>query len=124
MIPLLLAMIQGTATSAPMPLTVTEIVDHLVQADNARMAVFSGYTGMRRYTFENKKLKKNADWIRGVHVVHRYDRIGKFWLPVAKNPGRKRECSGLTTSVSSTSITSQTASMTKRVRCPEQTSLM
>jgi len=37
MIPLLLAMIQGTATSAPMPLTVTEIVDHLVQADNARM---------------------------------------------------------------------------------------
>ena len=61
MIPLLPAMIQGTATSAPMPLTVTEIVDHLVQADNARMAVFSGYTGMRRYTFENKKVKKNAE---------------------------------------------------------------
>ena len=61
MIPLLLAIIQGTATSAPMPLTVAEIVDHLVQADNARMAVFSGYTGMRRYDFENKKVNKHAE---------------------------------------------------------------
>src|ERR1039457_331648 len=61
MIPLLLAMIQETATSAPMPLTVTEIVDHMVQADNARMAVFSGYTGMRRYNFENNKVKKHAE---------------------------------------------------------------
>ena len=61
MIPLLLAMIQETALPAPMPLTVTEIVDHMVQADNARMAVFSGYTGMRRYNFENKKVKKHAE---------------------------------------------------------------
>jgi len=44
-----------------MALCVTEIVDHLVQADNARMAVFSGYTGMRRYNFENKKVKKHAE---------------------------------------------------------------
>jgi hypothetical protein len=44
-----------------MMLTVTEIVDHMVEADNARMAVFSGYTGLRRYTFENKKFKKHAE---------------------------------------------------------------
>ena len=44
-----------------MPLTVTELVDHMVQADNARMAVFSGYTGMRRYSFENQKVKKHAE---------------------------------------------------------------
>ena len=61
MISLLLAMIQETALPTPMPLTVTEIVDHMVQADNARMAVFSGYTGMRRYSFENKKVKKHAE---------------------------------------------------------------
>jgi hypothetical protein len=46
MIPLLPAMIQETALPTPIPLTVTEIVDHMVQAVNARMAVFSGYTGM------------------------------------------------------------------------------
>lgn len=61
MISLLLAMIQETALPTPMPLTVTEIVDHMVQADNARMAAFSGYTGMRRYSFENKKVKKHAE---------------------------------------------------------------
>jgi hypothetical protein len=54
-------MIQETALPTPMPLTVTEIVDHMVQADNARMAAFSGYTGMRRYSFENKKVKKHAE---------------------------------------------------------------
>lgn len=61
MTPLLFALIQGTVTPAPMPMTVTEIVEHMVQADNERMAVFSGYTGMRRYNFENEKFKKNAE---------------------------------------------------------------
>lgn len=61
MIPVLLAMIQEAALPTPIPLTLTEIVDHMVQADNARMAVFSGYTGMRQYNFENKKVKKHAE---------------------------------------------------------------
>jgi hypothetical protein len=58
---LLLVMIQEPVTSAPAPLTVTEIVDHMVQADDERMAAFRGYAGMRRYNFENKKVNKNAE---------------------------------------------------------------
>jgi hypothetical protein len=45
--------------AAPSP-SVTEIVDRMVQAENERMAAFSGYTGMRRYQFENKKANKRA----------------------------------------------------------------
>ena len=83
MISLLLAMIQETALPTPTPLTVTEIVDHMVQADNARMAVFSGYTGMRRYSFENKKVKKNAEMT--VRVV--CDRTGAKSFEVVAESG-------------------------------------
>src|SRR5271165_7135151 len=83
MIPLLLAMIQETALPTPIPLTVTEIVDHMVQADNARMAAFSGYTGMRRYNFENKKVKKHAEVT--VRVV--CDRTGAKTFEVVAESG-------------------------------------
>ena len=83
MISLLLAMIQETALPTPTPLTATEIVDHMVQADNARMAVFSGYTGMRRYSFENKKVKKNAEMT--VRVV--CDRTGAKSFEVVAESG-------------------------------------
>jgi len=59
--PLLFVLVQGVVASDPPPLTVAEIVDHMVQADNERMAVFSGYTGLRRYTFENRKVNKCAE---------------------------------------------------------------
>ena len=31
---------------------------------------------------EGSPAKNPSFWIRSVHVVHRYDRIGQFWLPV------------------------------------------
>ena len=51
-------MLQG---APPPSLTVSEIVDRLVRADNDRLAALSGYTGMRRYRFENKRFKKRAE---------------------------------------------------------------
>ena len=54
----LLAVMQG---APPPSLTVSEIVDRLVRADNDRLAALSGYTGMRRYRFENKRFKKRAE---------------------------------------------------------------
>jgi len=53
--------IQGTLPQAAAPLSVTEIVDRMVQAESERTATFSGYTAMRRYHFENKKVGKSAD---------------------------------------------------------------
>lgn len=58
---LLLALMEVSLSAAAPPLSVTEIVDHMVQAENERAAAFSGYTGMRRYHFENKKLGKRAE---------------------------------------------------------------
>jgi len=58
---LLLAFMQVSLSAAAPPLSVTEIVDHMVQAENARTSAFSGYTGMRRYHFENKKFGKRAE---------------------------------------------------------------
>lgn len=54
----LLAMMQG---APPPPLTLPEVVDRMVQADDERLAALSGYTGMRRYRFENKRFNKRAD---------------------------------------------------------------
>src|SRR4026208_2147787 len=67
MCPLLLAFIRGVMPPAPFPMTATEVVDRMVQADNLRLAAFSGYTGMRRYYFENKKLNERAEMT--VHMV-------------------------------------------------------
>lgn len=58
---LLLAMIQGALTPAPASLTTGEILDRMVQAETQRQAAFSGYTGVRRYRFENKKTGKRAE---------------------------------------------------------------
>ena len=60
MTPILLALIQATVVAAQ-PITATEVVQHMVQADNERKAAFSGYTGMRRYWFQNKKINKHAE---------------------------------------------------------------
>jgi len=54
----LLVMMQGAA--AP-PVTVQEIVEHMVLADEARLAALAGYTGGRCYRFENKGFKKSAE---------------------------------------------------------------
>ena len=54
----LLAMIEGA--SAP-PLTASEIVERLVRADQERLETFGGYTGIRRYRFENKGFNKRAE---------------------------------------------------------------
>lgn len=54
---ILLATIQG----APPALTAPEIVERMVSADNARLAALSGYTGTRRYRFENRSFNKHAE---------------------------------------------------------------
>ncbi len=47
--------------TAPAPLTTGEIVNRMVQADSDRLAALAGYTGFRRYRFENKKSSKTAE---------------------------------------------------------------
>jgi hypothetical protein len=47
--------------AAPPTLTAPEIVERMVQADNDRLAALAGYTGVRRYRFENKKSNKRAE---------------------------------------------------------------
>ena len=54
----LLAVMEG---AAPPTLTTPEIVERMVQADNDRLAALGGYTGVRRYRFENKKSNKRAE---------------------------------------------------------------
>jgi len=54
----LLVMIEG---APPPPLTAPEIVERLVRADKERLAALAGYTGVRRYRFENKKFNKRAE---------------------------------------------------------------
>ncbi len=47
--------------SAPPPLTADQIVDRMVRADGERREALSGYSGMRRYRFENKRVNKHAE---------------------------------------------------------------
>ena len=54
----LLAMMQGAQAA---PLTAPEIVDHMVRADNDRLAALAGYTGVRHYHFQNQKSGKQAE---------------------------------------------------------------
>lgn len=69
--PILLALIQATVATAQ-PLTATDIVQHMVRADNERMAAFTGYTSIRHYSFENTKVNKHAE----MKVRVACDRIG------------------------------------------------
>lgn len=53
-----LAMMQG---STPPSLTAPQILERMVQADNDRVAALAGYSGVRRYRFENRKSNKHAE---------------------------------------------------------------
>ena len=53
-----LAMMQGDSSPS---LTAPEILERMVQADNARLAALAGYSGVRHYRFENKKTGKTAE---------------------------------------------------------------
>ncbi len=53
-----LAIVQG---STPPSLTAPEILERMVQADNDRVAALAGYSGVRRYRFENRKSNKHAE---------------------------------------------------------------
>ena len=54
----LMAVMQG----GPMPsLTVSEILERMVQADRDRHAALAGYSGIRHYRFENKHSNKHAE---------------------------------------------------------------
>jgi hypothetical protein len=55
---MLMAIIEG---APPPPLTAPEIVERMVEADNERLAALAGYTGMRRYHFDNKRFNKRAE---------------------------------------------------------------
>jgi hypothetical protein len=52
-----------TAQVAPPQLAVEEIVGRMVRADDSRAAALGGYTGMRRYKFENKRINKSAEMV-------------------------------------------------------------
>jgi hypothetical protein len=49
------------AQDTPPRLAVEEIVGRMVRADAGRAASLGGYTGMRRYRFENKRVNKRAE---------------------------------------------------------------
>jgi hypothetical protein len=49
---------QGGSTPS---LTVSEILERMAQADNARRMALAGYSGMRHYRFENQKTNKHAE---------------------------------------------------------------
>ena len=53
-----LAMMQGDSSPS---LTAPEILERMVQADNARLAALAGDSGVRHYRFENKKTGKTAE---------------------------------------------------------------
>ena len=53
-----LAMMQG---STPPSLTAPEILERMVQADNARAAALAGYSGIRLYRFDNRTSNKHAE---------------------------------------------------------------
>ena len=55
---LFLAMIQG---STPPSLTAPEILERMVQAGNERVAALVGYSGVRRYRFDNRTSNKHAE---------------------------------------------------------------
>ncbi len=53
-----LAMLQ---TGPAPPLTAPEILERMMQADRQRVATLAGYSGVRRYHFENKGHNKRAE---------------------------------------------------------------
>ena len=55
---LFMAMLQGDLQPS---LTAPEILERMLQADNARRTALAGYSGMRHYRFENKKSNKHAE---------------------------------------------------------------
>jgi hypothetical protein len=57
----LLLLAAADTTPAPAPRTAADIVARMVEADNSRLADLSGYTGTRRYRFENKRFNKRAE---------------------------------------------------------------
>jgi len=59
-LPGLLALVL-TAQDTPPQLAVEQVVDRMVRADESRVAALGGYTGMRRYRFENKRVNKRAE---------------------------------------------------------------
>ena len=63
----LLAMMQA---APPASLTTSEIVERMVRADNERLAALAGYTGVRRYHFQNKKSGKQAEVTIGMTCDH------------------------------------------------------
>ncbi len=56
-----IALLMMMQAAAGPPLTVQEIVERMVSADDARLAALAGYTGERRYRFENKGFNKRAE---------------------------------------------------------------
>jgi hypothetical protein len=55
---LLLSAVDGAVTA---PLATAEIVDRMLRADQDRHSALAGYSGVRHYHFENKRVNKRAD---------------------------------------------------------------
>jgi hypothetical protein len=56
---LVLLALMNSAT--PAPLTTVEVVERMLSADKDRHSTLAGYTSMRRYRFENKRVNKRAE---------------------------------------------------------------
>ena len=60
MLPVLL-FLAALTNATPPALSAPEIVDRMLRADSERISMLAGYTGMRRYRFENKRVNKHAE---------------------------------------------------------------
>lgn len=78
---ILLALMQVAPPRSPF--NVEDIVDRMMQADQKRLAESLGYSGMRRYRFENKRFNKRAEM--SVRVV--CDRTGAKTFEVVAESG-------------------------------------
>jgi hypothetical protein len=61
-LPAFLAMVLA-AQDTPPPLAADQVVGRMVRANEGRAAALGGYTAMRRYRFENKRVNKHAEML-------------------------------------------------------------
>src|ERR1039457_1703814 len=83
---LCLATMQG---GTPPSLTAPEILESMVRADNGRAAALAGYSGVRRYRFDNLKSGKHAELT--VRMSRGSDGVKTFEVLAASGSGFVRD---------------------------------
>jgi hypothetical protein len=61
MLQTVIPMMMMISAGSPASLTTQQIVDRMLRADKDRVAALAGYTGVRKYHFENKRVNKRAE---------------------------------------------------------------